>query len=262
MLFDNMEKDYFRFVNMGLKANYEILKKLIDKYSIEDVNQTIKDLQQLHVNAKGSKSTFDLDPDVMVAIMLIPRFTPLMELYNNQRAERRNSGNVQKEKRYFAITITTAHKYTADEVDLYIHGFVTSKTFDQYCYCIEHIHKNIHAHICLKLDSHVKCLKPKKLLEKFKKYNQKSNHEFDLTLKDNMGNPHYWAKTYKQSENFIKYICKAEADKRIYMTGILLRKYNLDWKDEIINNYSVEDFKLLSNYMEKECPADIEDDED
>lgn len=262
MFIDSMEKDYFKFVSTGLKANYKILKQIIDKYSIEEVNKGINDLRILYKKSENSKAIYELDPNTMFGVMLIPRFVPIIESYNNERAERQQKKNTQINKRYFCLTITTPHKYSADEVDLYVHGFVTSKTFSDYIYCIEHIHKNIHAHIVVKLDAHVQALKPAKLLQKFKIYNQKSKHEFDLTLKDTSGNCHYLSKTFKQCLNYIKYICKAEPDKNIFMTGILIRKYELDWTDKITNNYSEEDFKLLSHYMEKECQADTEDEED
>ena len=252
---ESMERDYFKFCKMENK-NLSVLKQIIDKYTVEEVEQTIKDLIVLNAKAKNTQSCLSLDPEIFLAIAMIPRYTSVIQCYNKERVDKAKmkNGNIQKDKRFFAVTITTPDKVPILEAENFINKFCKSKTFGKYVYCIEHIHQNIHCHVCLNLDDKVQCLKPKKFLDKFNKFAEKHKiYRWTMQLLDSKGYPHYWAKSWKQCQNFVNYICKYEDDKQIYLEDCLIRQYPLG---EISKDFSEDDFKKLSLYINKGCPAE------
>lgn len=169
--------------------------------------------------------------------------------------------NLQVNKRYFCLTITTPNKLEPIEGERMINGFFNSNSFGNYVYCLEHITSNLHAHICVKLNDDIKSLKPKKLFDRFTKYAKKLNQGWTLQKTDGNGHCHYWAKSEKQSKNFIKYITKAEENKMIFQTDCLIREYG----EKLEKDFSAFDCQNLNIYMGiKECPAEdiTEDDAD
>lgn len=260
---ETMERDYFKFCSMGYNAHYIILKKIIDKYTVEEVKQAILDLRELH-SKNHRRIVTRLDPETVGGILMIPRMTLLIESYNDSRVEKQKmkNGNVQKDKRYFAVTITSPHKVPVSDAETFINKYAKSKTFGDYVYCLEHIHENIHCHLCIKLEDSVQCLKPKKFLDKFNTYAEKHNkYKWTMQLLDSSGKPHYWAKTWNQCANFVRYITKYETDKQIYLKECLIRQYSLNYN---CKDYSQDDFEKLSHYMEKGClqDVDIKDEDD